>query len=538
VRTADRTTSTTTRPTRSQESIVTIDLTSRRRRLKRLALAAIASALALGLAACSTADTGSSSATGTYTLGLQEPDSTINPLTTSDYNAMFIVGLASEGLLSQDTDGKLEGRLAKSWSASSDGKTWTVTLRDGLEFSDGSSLTSKDVVATFDSITGKDSQSPGKSSFDGILQSVRADGDSTVEFALDKPYADFPYLLTGSNTTIQPAGFDPSTNWAKKPVGAGQFVLSKYTAGQGVTFTKNPKYWDAKDVDLKGVDIKFYADDQAQLLAFQSGEIDQITSSPTVTATLQGSAHKSTKPYYNKFDGIFIDVTKAPFDDPKVREAFAYALDRKEIVQTVYGGDAAVGNDTTFFPSSAIQPEGLDQRSQDPAKVKELLGGKTVSFEITTLDSEKALAQVVQQQLEAVGGFTVTLKVLTSAQYYADGDDTPWLNAPVTITNWAQRLPAQYVDLIYRSGAVWNASKYSSPELEDLVDQYESTTSESERQDLADRIATIEWTDLPVIVPAFASTKYILQDRVTGTFRSGQDFPGGFDFRGIGVTAS
>ncbi|WP_144713366.1 ABC transporter substrate-binding protein [Curtobacterium pusillum] len=520
---------------------MTVDLTSRRRRLKRLALAATAAALALTLAACSSggsATSGSSSGAGVYKLGLQEPDSTINPLTTSDYNAMFLVGLASEGLLSQDAKGTLEGRLAKSWKPSSDGKTWTVTLRDGLQFSDGTALTSKDVVATFDSIIGKDSQSPGKSSFDGILSSVTADGDSAVTFALAKPYADFPYLLTGSNTTIQPAGFSASTNWAKKPVGAGQFVLSKYSAGQGVTFTKNPKYWDAKDVKLSEVDVKFYADDQAQLLAFQSGEIDQIASSPTATATLKGTAVKETKPYYNKFDGIFIDVTKAPFDDPKVREAFALALDRKAIVKTVYGGDASVGNDTTFFPSSAIQPKGLEQRSQDESKVKELLGGKTVSFTITTLDAEKALAQVVQQQLEAVGGFKVTLKVLTSAEYYADGDDTPWLNAPVTITNWAQRLPAQYVDLIYRSGAAWNASKYSNPELEKFVDQYESTTSDSERQDLANQIATIEWTDLPVIVPAFASSKILLQEHVTGTFRSGQDFPGGFDFRGIGVSSS
>jgi peptide/nickel transport system substrate-binding protein len=512
---------------------VTVDLTSRRRRLKRLALAAAASALALTLAACSSGGaaaggSGTSSDAGVYKLGLQEPDSTINPLTTSDYNAMFLVGLASEGLLSQDAKGKLEGRLAKSWKASSDGRTWTVTLRDGLEFSDGSALTSKDVVSTFNSIIGGDSQSPGKSSFDGILTSVTADGDSTVAFALAKPYADFPYLLTGSNTTIQPSGFSASTNWAKKPVGAGQFV----------TFTKNPKYWDAKDVDLSELDVKFYADDQAQLLAFQSGEIDQIASSPTVTSTLKGSDHKETEPYYNKFDGIFLDVTKAPFDDPKVREAFALALDRKEIVKTVYGGDASVGNDTTFFPGSAIQPKGLDQREQDTAKVKQLLGGKTVSFAITTLDSEKTLAQVVQQQLEAVGGFDVTLKVLTSAQYYADGDDTPWLNAPVTITNWAQRLPAQYVDLIYRSGAAWNASKYSNTTLETLTDQYESTTSASERQDLADQIAEIEWTDLPVIVPAFASSKIVLQQHVTGTFRSGQDFPGGFDFRGIGVSSS
>jgi peptide/nickel transport system substrate-binding protein len=522
---------------------VSLVLTSRRRRLKRLALVAITAALSLVVAGCSAAGssattTSSSSSGGIYKLGLNEPDATINPETTSDYNAMFIIGLASEGLLSQNASGTLQGRLAKSWKASSDGLSWTVQLRSGLEFSNGKKLTSADVVSTFDAITSANSQSPGKSSFDGILKSVSADGSSAVVFTLDRQYSDFPYLLTGSNTTILPAGYKASANWAKAPVGAGQFILEKYTPGQGVTYKKNPHYWDAKDVKLSGLDVKFYSDDQSELLAFQSGEIDQIASDPTVTSTLKLSNYRQTKQYYNKFDGIFLNVTSAPFNDVKVRQAFADALDRKAIVKTVYGGDAAVGNDTTFFPNYSVQPKGLTQRKQDKSEVKKLLGGKTISFTITTLDAEKTLAQVVQQQLEATGSFKVTLKVLTSAQYYADGSDTPWLNAPVTITNWAERLPSQYIDLIYKTGAAWNASKYSSPQLEKLASEYDSTTSTSERQSLANQIAKIEWTDLPVIVPAFASGSYILQKDVTGTFSSGQDFPGGFDFRGIGVTGS
>jgi peptide/nickel transport system substrate-binding protein len=521
---------------------VTIALTSRRRRLKRLALAVIAAALAVGITACSSggsaATGGSGGSDGVYRLGLAEPDATVNPATVSDYNAMFLVGLASEGLISQDANGELHGRLASSWKASDDGLSWTVQLRKGLRFSDGKSLTSADVVDTFEGIIGPDSQSPGKSSFQDVLESVAADGEDAVVFTLDRPFSDFPYLLTGSNTTIQPAGSKSSTNWIKKPVGAGQFVLTKYTAGQGATFTKNPDYWDAKDVELTSVEVKFYADTQAQLLAFQSGEIDQIASSPTVSKTLDLTDYRQTKQYFNKFDGIFLNVTEAPFDDPKARQALAWALDRKAIVKTVYGGDAAIGNDTTYFPNYGIQPTGLEQREQDRAKVKALLGGKTLSFTITTLADEKTLAQVVQQQLEAVGGFDVTLKVLTSAQYYADGADTPWLNAPVTITNWAERLPSQYIDLIYRKDAIWNASKYSSPELETLSSSFDATTSTSERQEDANRIATIQWTDLPVIVPAFASGSWVLTKRVTGTFSSGQDFPGGFDFRGIGVSGA
>ena len=63
-------------------------------------------------------------------------------------------------------------------------------------------------------------------------------------FHLERPYSDFPYLLTGADTWILPAGFN-GTNWINDPVGAGQFIVDKYTPGQGITYRKNPYYWDA-----------------------------------------------------------------------------------------------------------------------------------------------------------------------------------------------------------------------------------------------------------------------------------------------------
>ncbi|BDZ51318.1 peptide ABC transporter substrate-binding protein [Frondihabitans sucicola] len=512
---------------------------TRPRRATRIALAASVAALSVLLAACSSgggSSSGSSSSAsgGSYTLGLAEPTSTIDPETTGDYNAMYVVGLASEGLISQNSKGVLQPRLASSWKAASDGLSWTVTLRKNVKFSNGKALGAKDVVATFDSIAGKDSQSPGASSFQGILKSVAPGSTAdTVVFSLDRPFSDFPYLLTGSNTTILPASYKAGTNWIKDPVGAGQFILEKYTPGQSVTYKKNPDYWDAKHVKLSAVTINFYADAQAQLLAFQSGEIDQVAYSPTVASTLKVADYRQTTPAYNKFDGIFLNVKQAPLDDVAVRQAIALAIDRKAIVKSVYAGQATVADDYLYFPNYAVQPDGVPQREQDLAKVKQLLGGKKVRFTITTLTDEKTLAEVVQQQLNAVPGFDVSIKILTSAQYYADGASTPWLNAPVTITNWAQRLPSQYVNLLYKTGAAWNASKYSNPALEKLSNQYDEAKTTAEKQTLADRIATIENTDTAVIVPAFATGSYVLQKTVKGTFSGPQDFPGGFDFRGI-----
>ena len=508
-----------------------------RRRPVRAALAALAvAALSIGLAACATGEAGGSPSDGAseavYRLPISDPGTEIDPLTVADYNAQIISGLVTEPLVSQNAAGELNPRLATEWSASDDGLTWTVTLRGGAQFNDGSPVTAADVVATFEAITAEDSQSPGKSAFDGILSSVAADGEGTVLFTLERPFSDFPLLLTGTNTGILPADYEPGT-WLDNPVGAGQFLLEDYTVGKGATYVKNPDYWNADEIKLDGVELKVYGDTQATLLAFQAGEIDRIGLTSDVAATVDASDYNVISSGYNKIDGIFLNVTEAPFDDPTVREALAWAVDRQGLIDDVYEGNADIANDTTFFPDYEPQPAGLEQREQDLDRVAELLDGRTVAFTITT--ANQLFGEVLQQQLNAVPGFDVELEVLTSEQYYAEGDSTPWLNAPLTVTNWAKRVPSQYVSLIYTAGAAWNASHYANPEIEALTSQFDATTDPAERQEFADKIAEIQWTDLPVIVPAFSKAQSLQDKRVEGEFAGALDFYTGFSFAGISI---
>jgi peptide/nickel transport system substrate-binding protein len=504
------------------------------RRIAALSAAIAATALLLsGCAATAPSASSTNGASGVYRIPIGDPGGEVDPRTAADYDAMLISGLTQEGLISLDSKGALIPRLATSWKSASDQLSWTVDLRQGAEFNDGAPVTAKDVVSTFEAITAKDSPSPGKSSFDGILSSVTAGADGTsVVFTLARPFSDFPRLLTGANTAILPAGYTPG-DWLKHPIGAGQFVLDKYTPSQGATYSKNPKYWDAKDIHVSGVELKIYADTQAQLLAFQAGEIDRIDQTSEVSAAVKASEYTSVNSGYNKFDGIFLNTTAAPFTDVKVRQAVAWAIDRKALVKTVYGGNADVADDNLYFPDYPVKPAGLDQRQKDSAKVAELLGGKTVSFDITT--DNKLYGQVLQQQLNAVPGFKVGLKVLTSEQYYADGADSPWLNAPLTVTNWAKRAPSQYIGQVYATGAAWNASHYSNPKLEALSAEYDKATGEPERQKLADQIAEIEWTDVPVIVPTFVKANVLQNKRVHGTFPGALDFYTGYSFKGISI---
>jgi peptide/nickel transport system substrate-binding protein len=511
---------------------------------------AAAAAIALTLTACSSAASSSPSAPagssapssassaasgGTYNIGLITPTGGINPLTTAQSATQFTVGLASAQLVIENTSGTIEPQLAQSWTQSANKLSWTFTLRPGLKFSNGQPLTAKDVVSTFDSILSPSSESPAASSFAGILKSVSGSGTSVV-FHLDGAYSDFPHLLTGANTWILPAGFN-AANWINDPVGAGQFILEKYTAGQGITYKKNPNYWDASAVKLAAVNVTFYSSEQSELLAFQSGQIDQIQSFPAAEAAL-GTSYRQQRSGFVKFDALTFNVKAAPFNNVAVRQAVAWALNRSAIAQTVYGGEATVGNDVATFPDYAVQPKGLTARAQNLTEVKKLLGSQVISFTITTYTDEQTYAQLIQQELNATGNFKVSLDVLTEAAYYANGSTSPWLAAPVTLTDWAERLPSQLYSLIYVASSGWSASHYSNAQLGNLVNEFEATSSAAQRQTLANQIATIEWTDVPVIIAAFEESDVYLGNAVQGSFPNGQDFPGGFDFRGITVTSS
>lgn len=504
-------------------------------RRRPLAVVAALGAALLVLAGCATAtpaDTSTDAAAAVYRIGISDPGAELDPLTVADGDAQLITGLVTEQLLSFTADGEALPRLATSWEASDDGLTWTIGLRDGATFNDGAPVTSADVVSTFDAIIGEDSVSPAKSAFAGILDTVAATDDSTVTFTLARPFSDFPRLLAGSNTGILPAGYEAGS-WLDDPVGAGQFLLKDYKVGQSVTYVKNPDYWNADEIHLDGVELKIYKDPQAIVLAFQAGEIDRITVSPEVLATVNVDDYDTLSAGYSHFYGVHLNVTTPPFDDVTIRQALAWAIDRDAIVDLVFGGTATPGNDIPVLPDYLPQPVGIEQRAQDLDKVAELLHGRTVSFTITT--SFQLYGEVLQQQLNAIDGFDVKLEVLSDEQYYAEGDDSPWLNAPLTITSWGKRVPSQYYGLFYAEGAAWNAAHYANPALGALVADFDATTDEAEREQLLTEIAQTEWTDVPTIIPALVRSEVLQNKRVSGEFIAPIDFWSGYNFAGISI---
>lgn len=451
---------------------------------------------------------------GVLSVGALTPSTTVDPVAGFDGASIAIFQLVNEYLIWLEPDFSLRPALAESWQPDADGARWTVKLREGVTFSDGTPLDAETVVASFQRLLDPESGSAALSAYQGVLEAsgITAADASTVVFELTRAYSDFPYLISAGvyNAVILKA--DYAGSYTDHAVGTGPFVLDSFSATDGATFSKNPTYWNAGKPLLDGVEIKFYGDAQAQVLALQSGEIDtQVTSQLGLLTPVENDPDFTVDTVGGTGVVIFtLRVDTPPFDKKEVRQAIATALDRGAVNQVLYNGIGELGNDHLFAPAFPAAPADIAQRDIDLAKVTELLeaaGATDLSFKLTFEPPTQDYAVVIQEQLKQAG-ITVELDQRTSDEFYA-GDqaaDTPWLFTPANLVGWAGRpVPTQFIIPVVKSDGIWNGSKYQNPELDAAADAYDAATSDEEKRTQAEFIATTLHDDVPIIITTWSA---------------------------------
>jgi peptide/nickel transport system substrate-binding protein len=499
------------------------DVLGRLNRRSLLAGTAGAGLLAL-LAACNAADSGPASAPtgsgsgrrgGILRVGSPPPPTSVEPVTMYDGSAIAIVQLVAEYLIWLDNDFTLVPKLAESWEPADGGKRWTFKLRQGVTFSDGTPLDAAAVKASFDRLLDPKGKSAALPAFETILSpgGVSVVDAGTVAFTLDRQFSDFPYLVSAGNYNAVILKSDYAGDFTKAAIGTGPFLLKSYDSATGASLVRNEKYWDTGKPLLDGVEVKFYADDQADLLALQGGDIDaQILSRPLLAQPLGATGAVTVDSV--KGTGVTVltlRVDQAPFDKKEVRQAVAYGLGRPDILQSIGSGVGDLGNDHLLAPLFPAAPTGIPQRALDKQKVADLLkaaGVGKLTFTLTFDPPNKDYAVTIQNQLEQVG-IAVSLDQRSSKEFYG-GDqakDTPWLFTQANLVGWAGRaVPSQFVIPMVKSGAVWNGSKYANAELDAAADAYDSATTDGERKAKAETIAKILHEDVPIIVAYWSGT--------------------------------
>ncbi len=509
----------------------------RRASVLGLSMSMIGAALeAFGHTGIAKAATAKPSAGGRLRLGVVPPPVTgLDPHTYKDTGGLVTGGIAGEFLTRATQSLTLLPELALSWKPNGDASVWTFKLRSGVKFQSGQAFGADDVVATYDRLTASDTGSQALSAFKGVLSpgGTKAIDNLTVEFHLDAPTANFPYLT--SSTTYQgillPANYKLGT-FDKTPQTTGAFKLTAYDPGVSAKYERNPNWWGGT-VPLDGVDVTYYSDDSAIISALLGGQIDLINQINFVTG--RALFNNANVQIFNARGATHRQVcmrvdAKNPLKNYKARQAIALSLDRKAIVKTLFNNFADVGNDSNFAPLYPSTDKSVPQRHKDLKTAKKLMAqaGHPRGFKIT-LTTEKTgeipqLAQIIQRSVKALG-IDMALNIETATAYFAGTQDgpplgwgnTPWLNAPMNITDWGHRaVPNVVLTAAFRTKGIWNAAHYSNAKFDKALSSFLGAIALKDQQKYEKQMQDILLHDTPVIVPYFYNFLSAGNKKVTG----------------------
>jgi peptide/nickel transport system substrate-binding protein len=366
---------------------------SRREVLKGVAAAGMGMGLGSLLAACgggSNAPTRSTTLSpgfttarpktgGSLVYARRAATETLDPLQNRNGNGdIFAAELVYTALVRPDPKGSsdLVPGLADRWVVSSDGMAYTFHIRDNARFSNGDPVTAGDVQFSLDRFG-----DPKLNAIYGVL-AVGYDGteiidDSTVVVHLSHPVSAFLY-----NISILPAFIVPKKlveqqgeKFFDRPVGTGPFVVKDWLSGSSITFARNPYYWEAGKPYLDEVRYDFITDDNARMLALQSGRAQAADGVPfSQIESLKNDSSLYLQftevPY---FQGLWLNNKKPQFADLKVRQALQYAIDKETINDTVYAGVGTIPNSVLPHLRYDAPPDQVPPYPYDVSKAKQLM---------------------------------------------------------------------------------------------------------------------------------------------------------------------
>ncbi|UWQ62372.1 ABC transporter substrate-binding protein [Leisingera caerulea] len=312
-----------------------------------------------------------------------------------------------EGLTRFMGDGSVVPGLAESWEISEDGTVYTFRLREGVTFHDGSAMDAEDVKFSLDRARAEDSTNAQKALFEGIT-AVEPVDPQTVQITLEAPNGSLLFNLAwGDAVIVAPESVDDiKTN----PVGTGAFTFQEWVQGDRITLARNPDYWGDQPA-LASATFKFISDPTAAFAAMMAEDIDAFDNFPAPENLPQFEADPRFQVLVGSTEGETILSTnnkQPPFDDIRVRQALAHAIDRQAIIDgAMFGYGTPIG--THFAPHHPAYKDLTGMSAYDPEQAKALLAeaGFTEGFETTLHLPPPSYArrggEIIAAQLAAVG---------------------------------------------------------------------------------------------------------------------------------------
>jgi peptide/nickel transport system substrate-binding protein len=433
-----------------------------------------------------------------------------------------------EYLTRTDWDNITSPWLLEKWEANETVDEWTLYIRQGIKFNDGSDFTAEDVVFNF----GQWLDPEIGSSMLGLMSYLQPENIEMVDNYTVKLHLDSPQIAVPEHLFHYPAMIVPKTfegDLTRQPIGTGLFLLEEYVETERATFKRRTDYWrngeDGQPLPYldRLVFVELGQETSAQIAALQSGQVDNIFNpGADVWQAVKnlpdiGVYSASTAQTFH----IRMRVDQKPFDDVRVRQALKKCIDRQAMLDLAWFGEGVLGHDTVFAP---VHPEYCpkDIPPYDPEGAKALLADagypNGVSVELTTQQAraEPAMAQSLKETA-AAGGFDIKLNIVPQSQY---GDI--WTEVPFGITIWAHRplgimIPAVAftADAEGNPGA-WNETRWVDEEYITLLHQAESTLDVEARRAIACQMEDIEAERGAAGIAFFTNVWYVCAKKFQG----------------------
>ena len=312
-----------------------------------------------------------------------------------------------EGLTRFASDGSIIPGLAQSWVISDDGLTYTFKLAEGVTFHDGTTMDAEDVKFSLDRARAEDSANAQKALFASIAD-VEAVDESTVKITLSAPNGSLLFNLAwGDAVIVAPESIE---NIKQAPVGTGAFKFANWVQGDNITLEKNADYWGTP-AKLDKVTFKFISDPTAAFAAVMAEDVDVFAGYPAPENVPQFEADPRFQVIVGNTEGETILSTNnkmPPFDNVKVREAMAHAIDRQAIIDgAMFGLGTPIG--THFAPHNPDYVDLTAGSAYDPEKAKALLAeagfaeGFTTTLKLPPPSYARRGGEIIAAQLREVG---------------------------------------------------------------------------------------------------------------------------------------
>ena len=456
---------------------------------------------------------------------IAEPKS-LDPAADTAVNDFRILVNIYDGLVRyKDGTLEVEPALAKSWTISPDGKTYTFALRDGVKFHDGTDFNADAVVFNFERMLDKNHPYHHTGPFPlafffSSVDKVVANDAHTVTFTLKQPYAPFlSNLAYPTGLIVSPAAVKKyDKNYGRNPVGTGPFTFKQWRPNEAVVVEGNPHYWDGP-TSLKAVIFRPITDANTRVAEMLSGGIDLMVEVPPVSLKeFENAKYHLVEQAGPHLWFLILDCSKGPFKDKRVRQAANYAINKEAIVNDVLEGTATVAAGPTPAAFAWAHNDKLKPYPYDPKKARALIKeagveGAEVVFYVTSGGSGMLdpvpMATAIQADLKAVG---LNAKIETFEWNTFLGKVNPGLDAKgqhvdmaemAWMTNDPDTLPylALRTDAWPQKGG-FNSGYYSNPEVDKLLQEARTSTDQAKRAELYKKMQVIVHDDAPWVFVA------------------------------------